>query len=64
MPAKKNTLENLTKDDLVKKLEEISSELNRFYSLPKEKIEKPRQKSTLRHERARILTLLTKQANT
>jgi ribosomal protein L29 len=51
-------LRKLSQDDLLDKLKEVTEELNKFYSLPKEKIEKPREKSKLRHERARIMTLL------
>jgi len=57
-------LKSLSKEELVKKLEEINSQLNAFFITPKDKIEKTRQKSNLRHERARIMTFLTKLANT
>lgn len=51
-------LKDLSEQDLLEKLEEVNTKLDDFYKLPKEKIEKPRQKSILRHERARIITLL------
>lgn len=51
-------LKSLSKDELLEKLEEVSLKLNLFYTLPKEKIEKPREKSQLRHDRARILTFI------
>jgi ribosomal protein L29 len=51
-------LRKLSREELIEKLNEVTNKLDEFYKLPKEKIEKPRQKSTLRHERARIMTLL------
>ncbi len=51
-------LRDLQEEELVERLKELTTQLNQFYTLPKEKIEKPRQKSQLRHERARIMTLL------
>lgn len=51
-------LRKLSKEELLDKLKEVNVELDKFYSLPKEKIEKPREKSKLRHVRARIMTLL------
>jgi ribosomal protein L29 len=57
--SKMKDLKGLSKSELKTKLSELDVELNKFFASPKEKIEKPRQKSNLRHQRARILSLLS-----
>lgn len=57
---KKNELKDLSESELLDRLKDLTAELDKFYTLPKEKIEKPRMKSQLRHERARIMTFLNK----
>jgi ribosomal protein L29 len=56
------SLRELNREELLKKLEETTKSLDAFFNLPAEKIEKPRQKSALKKERARILTLLQEKA--
>lgn len=48
-----------SKEELLSKLDEINNQLDNYFKLPQEKIEKPRNKGTLRRERARIITLLS-----
>lgn len=56
--TKNKELRKLSEQELIEKLNEVTDLLDKFYFLPKEKIEKPRLKSELRHQRARILTFL------
>lgn len=51
-------LRALSEEELLDKLKELNTQLDEFYKMPKERIEKPRRKGQLRRIRARILTLL------
>ena len=56
--SKASKLRELSDQELETKLKEVTVSLNQFYTLPKEKLEKLREKSALKRERARILTLI------
>jgi ribosomal protein L29 len=60
--SKASELASLSKEALLTKLAELTSNLDNFYKSPADRIEKPKQKGELKRERARILTLLQDKA--
>ncbi|HEY9885753.1 MAG TPA: hypothetical protein V6C96_00690 [Vampirovibrionales bacterium] len=58
MLTTKNKLKEFSQIELEEELSKVELELDKFFTQVKHKIEKPREKSLLRRQRARIITFL------